>query len=328
VIHRLDESDNSLTPVWSLPENHKAWNIGVYAHSGIVVVSEGDWSPQTLHILSTEGSNETQTVPLIDYGRVSKYNILQSKSGTTLVRLLHRQNKDEPQSEMFILFDSGRVVRAPISDIEASELRLAGARTPYGGGEHDVSATRLQPDAPITLIESGILLDGAPVPTSVKQTHSSRGWALVANEPSYRAFWCVPDSHGPTQREVLIHDRTSDTWNSVMVEGSSTGLRPVNTWLLGVVADTHPDTDFHGGGGVPSILREEVVLINPADGRNFTVHLGEDCELLWIEDEIAYYRVGDTLSRARIDGETFVDDVQILSDPIVKQFHWGFSGEE
>ncbi len=328
VIHRLDEGDTSLTPVWSLPENHKAWSIGVYRDPGLVVISEGDWFPENIHLIPTTDVSESRVVPLEEYRTVSKYRVWESIDKSPVLQVLHRDNATTTLRETLLKVEPTRVRQVSRSDFVEGQIRMAGAQNARSGGKSDVAGARLQPEMPISLVEAGITLDGSPVPADIMKTNSSRGWVLVANESNHRALWCVPDSHGPTQRELLIYDRASDTWKSVMVEGSSTMLRPIGLWLVGVVADTSPETDFHGGGGVPPILRDEVALVNLVDGRSFTAPLGQDCEILLIEDAIVYYRSGEKLHRALIDGEAIIDATELLSSPVVGQIHWGFATEE
>jgi len=328
VIHRLDVGDTSLTPVWSLPENHKAWSIGAYGEPGLVVISEGDWFPKIIHLIHTTDVSDSRVVPLEEYRTVSRYRVWESIDKSPVLQVLHRDSASTTLRETLLKVEPTHVRQVSRSDFAEGQIRMAGAQNARSGGRSDVAGAKLQPEIPISLIDVGITLDGSPVPSDIMKSNSSRGWVLVANEPDYRALWCVPDSHGSTQRELLIYDRASDTWKSVMVEGSSTMLRPIGLWLVGVVADIHPETDFHGGGGVPPILRDEVVLVNLADGRSFTAHLGPKCEILLIEGTTVYYRSGETLHRALIQGETIVDSRQLLSSPVVGQIHWGFVGAE
>jgi len=174
----------------------------------------------------------------------------------------------------------------------------------------------------------GKSFEWTPVPDGIVTMKSSNGWVMVANEPVYRALMSVADRNGLTQREVLIYHRATNVWKSIMVGGAETALRVTNGWLTGVIADPDPETNRDIHRGFPSILRDEVVLINPWDDHAITVRLGKGCEILWVEDETVYYRVGTDLYKARIGKDDFVDRELLLSDPRIEFVHWAFRGSE
>lgn len=327
-ILRLDQGDSSLTRVWSLPEDRKAWSISVYDDPRLVEISVGDWFPEKVYLFPPNHLSAHQVLSLEEYDPVFRCRVWESGDKSPLIQVLHRDSTSPALKEVLYEVESVRLRPVSRSDFAQAEIRLAGAQDVRTGGKSDVAGARLTPGAPIVLIDAGITLDGSPVPDSVMKTNSSRGWTLVANGPRYRALWCVPDSHGPTQRELLTYDRLNDIWKSVMVEGSSTLLRPMGVWLIGVVAETNPDTDFNGGGSVPPVLRDEVALVNMSDGRSFTADLGQDCEILLIDGTTVYFRSGDRLLRGVIDGERIVSQEGLLSVPAVGQIHWGFTGAE
>ena len=73
------------------------------------------------------------------------------------------------------------------------------------------------------------------------------------------------------------------------------------------------------------MMREEVVLVNPIDMHQFSIHLGEFSEILWIENDEVYYRIFKDLYKATIKGDDFVDRKLVLSDFRVFSMHWAFS---
>ncbi len=103
-------------------------------------------------------------------------------------------------------------------------------------------------------------------------------------------------------------------------------MRPVNGYLVGIIAEQHPDTDHEKHEKHPPVLSEDVAVLDPRLKKQFVVHLGEKCEVLWIEESVVYYRLGDDLYRARLVGEDFVDRQLLLTDPRVGHIHWAFSG--
>jgi len=324
VIYALDEQEMKLDSVWTLGKDRRTWNIGVYYELGLLVVSEGDWLPDTIHVLQTSDPTHVQSVTLDKYGRVAKYRLGLLDDSTQFIQLIRLNSEKDGFVETFLSVTPHSVKELPKLAPENLEFRLSGSGVPYGGGQPDLMSTRLHPETPIRLVGTDLTLGGKPVPVGTMRTISARGWNLVANLDFYRAFWGVPDGRESNQREVLIYNRKEESWMSVMVPGSATLLRPVGLWLAGVVAEIHPDTDFKGGGAVPPLLTDEVVLVSMKDGRVITTHLGTDSEVLLVDGDVVYYRIGAGLYRARINGENIVDAVQLLEDPVVKEIHWGF----
>lgn len=328
VIYRLDTGTNSLVPVWSLEKNVKAWNIDVYSTEGMIVISEGDWFPQKVHFLTTENPSEARSVDISGLDQARRYKYLRAPGNMGYLELIHpkRGNGGRPHQE-YDLIDIEQCAPVVLArDSLALEVRLAGSLPAYGSGVSDVLAVHLDSTGNILSRYAGFSFDGSLVPNTVKQLDSPRGWTLYANEAAFRVVASVPDQEGLTHREFLIQDRHTDKWCSILVEGADTSPRLINRWLVAVIADPDPETNYETHKGFPPILREDVVIIDPMACHQFKVHLGSEGEVLWIEDANVYYRVGESLFKARIENDDFVDRTLLLSDPVVKQIHWGFRG--
>jgi len=74
--------------------------------------------------------------------------------------------------------------------------------------------------------------------------------------------------------------------------------------LIGTIASKNPQTNFTTN--FSAVLSEEVVLVDPVNLTQFTVHLGKDSQVLWIENNDVYYRVGQELYKAKIENKDFV----------------------
>ncbi|MEW6412625.1 MAG: hypothetical protein AB1483_09155 [Candidatus Zixiibacteriota bacterium] len=322
-ILELDEPSRQLTEVWGLGENVKAWDIDVYSSAGLAVISEGDWSPISLHVIPVDSIDKTIQYDLSGYGKVSRYRYLEGGNGHGWFDLQCKKGDGgfPPQYEHQQIQVGDETLRNEI------ELRLAGPRGPYGGGTRsDVISVRMKQDGALEAVGIGFDFDGSSVPHDLVRMKDSFGWSLVANEPYYRALMSVPERHGLTEREVLIFNRNADSWSSVMIPGSETTLRPVNDWLIGVVANTDPETDYEIRKGFPSILGEDVVMVHPTSLQQLTVHLGPKSEVLWVQEDSVWYRVGSDLYTARVTNNDFVDRTLLINDPRVQYIHWAFRG--
>jgi len=175
--------------------------------------------------------------------------------------------------------------------------------------------------------EQPVLID-VSIPDSIIVMKSSYGWNLIAAEPAFLVLCSVPDKNGYKERELLVLNRATGQWSSLLVPGAETAPRLVGRWLVAAISPSDPRTDFVKRGGYPPLRQAKSVMVNPMMARQFTVHLGEQSEVLWIEDSTAYYRVQDSLFTARVANDDFKDRRIILTDPRVLHIHWAFRGGE
>ena len=335
-IYRYDDSTKHMEEVWRYePDNSlwmRIWNIDTYSDNGPMIFSEGDWQPVRLGITYPDSVHNPRFIDLAPYGSIQDYKYFKGPRGYDLIQVMYSKESQQPGAASDIqwlrtngdLFPTDDAAKASLQ-----EVRLCGVRSAYGGGgRNDIIGFRIDANGELAPILFEGSFDWTPVPDSLLVMKSSNGWVMVANEPAYRALMSVPDKNGLTQREVLIYHRFTGIWNSLMIDGAETGLRVTNGWLTGVIADPDPETNYEGHRGFPSILRDDVILIKAEEDHAMTVHLGKGCEILWVEGNTVYYRVGTSLYKARIENDDFIDRELLLNDPRIEYIHWAFRGSE
>lgn len=321
IILLYNESENTLEPVWSVRENIRTLDVRVYPNAGVLIISEGGWLPvKKLRIIPMDNIKHSKIIDLEKLGLVIRYYYFEEQEslGEIVVHYKEKSNKTE-------INHSFKFVRIPIDNSgEAKDLDTLFSVTQL----RDMLSIRMEQDGTLESIGFNVSFDCPPVPDSIVIMKSSNGWVLLANDPYFHVLMSVPDHHGLTQRELLIYNRKANFWNSTLTEGSQTTPKLINGWLVGVIADTDPETNYETHKGFPPILREDVVFIEPLKDHQFTVHLGKGCEVLWIENSEVYYRVGQDLYKAKIENDDFTNRQLILSDPKVNHIHWAFRGSE
>ena len=323
IIYEWNENTGELTQVWPTGPDVEAFTVEVYPDPGPIVVTQGEWSFETLYVFWRDDIRVPEFIELEAPGSVTKYHYVPMSDGTHQmeIRYFDRTNKnssDRDRTFGYTLVPLGRSEEAHV------DTGARGLGEPRVAGSTSIISFRRDPSSVLTPIGTEFAFDELSIPDSVVTSESSRGWNLILNEPSHRCLLSVPDRHGLTHRELLVQDRATGTWQSVMIEGSRTTPRPINGWLVGTIADTDPETDYEARKGFPSLLREEAVVFDPLTCHQFTVHLGKMSEVLWIEDSTLYFRTGQELHRARIDNDALVDATLLISDFKVNFIHWAF----
>jgi hypothetical protein len=329
IIYRYDLHSGALEEMWSTDDRVKTINILNLLESGRLILME-DYS--RFHVFRYH--NIPQTIPvaaelLAPINRRFYYVQDADESGAIIVFKISSSSSRYPpgRSESKLLsIEDGQV----IDDVELSksrfELKLAGLISPYGNGSSNVLGVNIEPDGSLKPIGLNFNITDVAIPKHMIQMDSSLGWAVIANKSDYMALISSAHRHGLTHRELLILNKLSNKWSSVLIEGAETAPTIVNDWLVGIVADVDPETDYETRKGFPPILHEDVVLVNPIDGQHFKVHLGKNGEVLWIEDTTVYYRIDDRLYTAHIENSDFIDRQLLLTDDRVRHFHWAFRG--
>lgn len=166
-----------------------------------------------------------------------------------------------------------------------------------------------------------------PIPPNIIKSDSLWELRMIANELNYCAVISSPYDQSKSSKELLIYNRVDSIWNSYFVSGIETRMRIVNNYLVGVIANPNPESNYSKRKMFPSILDENVVFLSPMSEELFTVHLGKNCEVLWIDDNNdVYYRLDDSLYKARIDKNEFVDRQLLLTNYKIRYIHWAFRG--
>lgn len=323
IIYQFDEDTGELTLVWPTGVDVEAFTVEVYPDPGPIVITQGEWSFERLYVFWRDNIRTPEFIKLEAPGSVSKYRYVPMPDGTSQMEIKYFDGTNNNSSDRDRTFGYTLVPLAgsPEAHVDTGARELWEPRV---AGSTSIISFRRDPSSVLTPIGTAFAFDEFSILDSVVTSETSRGWNLILNEPSHRCLLSVPDRHGLTHRELLVQDRATGTWQSVMIEGSRTTPRPINGWLVGTIADTDPETDYEARKGFPSLLREEAVVFDPLTCHQFTVHLGKMSEVLWIEDSTLYFRTGQELHRARIDNDALVDATLLISDFKVNFIHWAF----
>jgi len=328
-IYRLDEDQKTLAPAWSLPGDMTSSAIAVYGSLGMVAVGEGN-IPKQFHIISLYCDDETQQDLRKKLRRMGGHGWLSADASIPMVSFWERSADRQDRPFRQLVFD-----KSSFEDDERTaeyrNMRLAGMAPIYTG--HQSDAVRFYPSYSGKFRgDDSRYTDLVPsVPQGLITSKSVDAWLLIANEEDYLALTSRPDRHSMTHTELLLYDRPEATWHSRLIKGSETSLRIVNDWLVGIIANTHPEFDFKARGGYGAIPTKEVVFVNPHDGSQFTTDLEDFGEVLWVtDDETIYYHTFDppTLYKARIQDNDLVDRQLVIKDVLTVLLHWGFEMED
>jgi hypothetical protein len=328
-IYDYDENKNILNELWSTDRNARTTSIMELSDIGKLIVYEDNCR---LHVFKYVNMPENTLINLESYGPLGdRIFYAEYRNGTdAIITTKLIEAKDMPTGHSFeyrcFSIDNGKEIGKSGKSDNDYNLRLSGIRSPYGGGVSNVLSLHYTTDGYLVPIEQDIDNEHIMISDLIIQMDSSLGWTLIANNDNYLAILSAPYRHGLSHRELLIYNKIEDKWHSMLIQGASTAPVIVNDWLVGVIADVDPETDFDTRKGFPPLLREDVVLINPLKNHQFTVHLGNNAEVLWIETDSVYYRLDDSLYKARIEKDDFVDRQLLLTDPRVRHFHWAFKG--
>ena len=215
----------------------------------------------------------------------------------------------------------------PSEEQQDGDLRLAGTRL-FVDGERSCSVQQSHGSGPVrpAWATSGIDMEAFPVPDSVIQTKTARGWNLVAHESTFMVMTSVPN-HDESERELLVFSRTARTWRSIIVPGNVSSVRALNGWVIGEVIQRHLPIDMGESRGALSLRTGSLLLLNPQTMRLTTLDIEGYGEVLWIESDTVYYRDGEKLFRGRVADTNLIDRQLILSDPRVKDIHWAFRSQ-
>jgi len=331
-IHQYDASGQRLVEVWTTGESEKVSTVWQYASCGDLVIVLGREGTRKLAVISRERVSQPNVVDLSGFGSAMRLKYMAGSDGRESTRIFYFDrttdlSKVKPET---VVLQQAEVLATGerVSPDATAEVRLAGVRPVHAMGEHDLLSVRIGADRSVSAGDSSMVQFASPIPDSIALLESTKGWNLVANEPAYQALLSVPDRSDFPHSQLVLHLRGPDTWNSVLLEGPLTGLRPINEWLVGVTGYIDPRTDYAAHRAYLGVAGEAVVLVNPVAGRTLQVALGEDSEVLWVESDTVYYRIGDTLYRALIGEDDFLDRTKMVSDPIVQRVHWAFRGDE
>lgn len=151
----------------------------------------------------------------------------------------------------------------------------------------------------------------------------------------------------PDFTDMFVHDRSSNRWRTVRVEGNASNSRLFDPWLAITVGMRNPDHKTSPGREnerayetdmLPNVRQQYAIfqgkwiwspgvlaLQNLVDGRKIRIETGqEDSEILRVEGDIVLYRVNDAIYQARIAGDQLKDTTLVVKDEDVPEIHWVF----
>lgn len=328
ILYRLDTSDSRLDSVWAAPESADGELVRVYGRAGVVTVVRGAFSYSSLYLFSMSHPASCYMIDLATNGASTDYRLYRTRTGALQVQVQHdgASSSSEQITNVSVDVTTGVALSVSAADTGGRELLLSGTVCSYCGGIPDLLAYgRLTRSTLKPLPQLGGATE-ISVPDSIVVLKESFGWNLIADEPNFRALTSIPEKNGLAQSEILLYNKDTRTWGSLLIPGVETAVGVINDRLIGVIADQNPRTDYTRRIGGPPSLREESIVIDPIRSRAFTVHLGKESEILWVEDSTAFYRVQDTLFRAMIGADDFQNRTVVLVDFRLHFVHWAFRG--
>jgi len=328
VIFTVDQDGGGLDSLCHLFTNWGQIEVQVFPEPGLVIIAD----------LSNTWIRDVFVIPFEDPPGWTKID-LRDKGDVRRVRYF-----DEPSGPGFLRIDTSwslsdvtnirqtADIEIPLNDIaprttsvRATERRLPGLGGP---GDRGIVPLRGRLGGDLRALIPDFELEDPNVPDSVVRYKGCSRWNLIANEASYRAFLSVPSSKADSARELVIFNRDSETWHSLLVPGEATKPIRVNGWLAGRVADDNPKSDRAAHRGYPSILRDEIIMINPMTMQTRRASRQGDWEVLWIGADTVWYRQDDELYRGRLTENDIVDDELMAKDFRVRSINWVFEGKK
>jgi hypothetical protein len=200
------------------------------------------------------------------------------------------------------------------------------------------------------------------LPAVLRVTNKKLLLVVTAASQKYFLLRTIDPSNQQTgdSEDIYVHDRTTDRWSTIQIEGSWSETRLFGPWLATLVRMTNldkrpgPGRDSERGAGadgsptdgeryeeidgLPNVHHEYatwagrfywmpgILLIqNLADGRKIRIETDqEDSEILWVGTDTVLYRVNDTIYQAQIVGDKLQNTTVVVEDEGVPEIHWAF----
>jgi hypothetical protein len=206
---------------------------------------------------------------------------------------------------------------------------------------------------------------GIPSPPNLESSVKDRLVLDISNDDMFVIGRYGPaTSPGPGVAEThtfYIYDKKTAAWHNVKIEGGGVSIRGFGPWVAAARADrkraigvseSDPRAEPVSPGAVfrnrilnpkvrernqtpletlfqnvPYYFPGELYLYNVRSRQKYTIQTGQgDSEILLVADDTVYYRVNDTLYKARIEQSVVGSPVKILTDDSVQLAHWAFLG--
>jgi hypothetical protein len=327
--HILGLDGDSLTSVWSSESQVPIYYVDTYQRDSTLVISKGLPSPKEVILFGSTKLREPRSVRTVNGDTsLAHHQLIVQATGIRLLSFqlyCSKTNGVLPEREYFNLSEMRQSSAQALS--AGYEVRLSGMSSPYTGAPSNGVLPLIFENGLFHFRDSSLSLGLGPVPDAAIPIGAVRGWNLIANEIDFAAVMPL-STVSMTEREILVYNKAQQTWKLYTLPGGATYARLINGYLVGVVAQPNPESNPAEYKGFPPILSGDVVILDPIRAVQYVVHLGGDCEVLWIDQQIAFYRLGDQLYQAHIENNDFTDKRLLVSDPSVKHIHWAIPGSE
>lgn len=328
IIYRYDNTSDSLLKEWQTPDNEWIKDVRCYPNNQMLLVSTKTGLSDKIKNMYYVKADSVITKKVISYENrenIGFYHILKSNDTDKLIKT-YSHSSNGLNSVVFDLNTEKEVQSKSLSDNE--EFDLAGLSSAYYGSSHDILSYRSIKNGIFQPFRESYYLDVLPVPDSLIKMQDSNGWNLIADEDNFIIMCSVPNKNGLKFRELLIYNKLSTVWSSVLIEGDMTTPRVFNGFIVGEVKISSPDTDWKKRLIFSPIITDSIVIIDPLKLKKNLVRLGKRCKFLWIDDDNkVYYRIGQELYKAKFESGDFINRELILKDFMVNCIHWAFQGQ-
>ncbi len=322
-IYLFDTADQVLLRVWRNPDSSNyIWSIRLFYSEHLIEVTSGRYSIEGITYLPMRLPLKPSEFKWLREQNIISHHLYITKDNRRVLemRLGDESNRDKIYSEYW---DVEKEIVMSFSKDTEKEIRLAGitaSRTPNS----DIIPCHLDNENCFICKATDYYFEENRLPDILERLEALYGWNIIANEPGYRAFLSNPYSKDILVRNLLLYDKNNDKWHSIFIPGTETSLRIVNGRLVGTLAYANSKTDYRIRSGYPSIFTDSAIIISPTEGSYDIFQLGKDNEILLIDNMDIYYRLGEELYKAQIEGNNLIDPTLLIRDPKIKHVHWAF----
>lgn len=326
-VYRYDSVQNTLE-VESTNMIGDGWeSIRNYSKLGKLIVASPYDSEPEITMLDFRSPKDVATYKIGDARSFMDFKLAMTEAGNLLIEATYPKRGESGRFHVVRTVGKNSMQTTTLSS-EASRPVLAGMGSSYVGSSYDILIAHIDSQGIMRSDDEFYTFDLLPIPDGVIQTKNSEGWVVFVNDDHVMA--CASRAiPAPTTlgREVLLYDKAAGMWESYEFLGSETSPRSINNWLAGVVMNAHPDNDYERYMRFPSIKTDKAVLFNLQTRDYFVVELGDQCEVLWVDDShTIFYRVDNQLMSARFSKSGLTDVITIATASYVRGIHWAYRG--
>ena len=317
-IHCLTR-DGRLVERWESPRKYTQF-VRVYESSGVVLIGLGDGQTDELRVVRLPDLDGERRIVLDGPTTVLEVHLVTS-AGAPVALQLKRFDAEQGRFEMqYLDWPNGEATAAPpgLANGEAA-IALTGV-----GPSPEVVWTRIDGDGRLDTTVGGVRLPSEAISIPLRSAEAGKGWNIVASTDDYLAMQQIPFAKSQTSIATLIYRRVAKEWKQFTLPGAETWLRPIDRWLVGQVAEAHPDTDPQQSVSFAPLRRSSHVILDPRSGSLTTLDLGVGAEVLALGKDWIVFRRGEELIRASLSGNEISGAQVLVTAPLVKHAHWAW----